>query len=73
MARAARPGAGNVERIAHGLQHDLMLAHAEIVVGAPDRDLLGAAVAMVAGEGKIAGLALEIGEHTIAAFGLQLV
>ena len=48
-----------------------MLAHAQIVVRAPDGDLLGLAVAMVAGEGEIADFALEIGEDAIAALGLQ--
>ena len=38
VARAARAGAGGVDRLVHGGEHLRVLAHAEIVVGAPDRD-----------------------------------
>ena len=38
VARAARTGAGRVDRLMHGRQHLGMLAHAEIIVAAPDGD-----------------------------------
>ena len=48
-----------------------MLAHAEIVVGAPDRDLAGAARVMMRGAGEGARLALQIGEHAIPSFAMK--
>ena len=45
VARAAGAGAAAVERLVHGRDHLRMLAHAEIVVRAPDGDLAGGAVA----------------------------
>ena len=38
VARAARAGAGRIERLVHGGEHGGMLAHAKVVVGAPDGD-----------------------------------
>jgi hypothetical protein len=49
-----------------------MLAHAQIVVGAPDGDFPFPA-SVVGGPGKLPGLALEIGEHPVTAFGTQCV
>ena len=47
-----------------------MLAHAEIVVGAPDGDVGFAAFGVkCCGVGEVAALALQIGEDPIAAFG----
>ena len=39
VARAAGAGAGLVDGLVHGLEHDRVLALAEIVVGAPDHDV----------------------------------
>ena len=39
VARAAGAGADGVDRLVHGGDDGRMLAHAEIVVGAPDGDL----------------------------------
>ena len=47
VARAARTGAGGVERLVHRGQHIGMLAHAQIVVAAPDGDRLFAAIGRV--------------------------
>ena len=38
VARAARAGADRVDRLVHGGDHGRVLAHAEVVVGAPDGD-----------------------------------
>ncbi len=43
VAGAAGAGAAAVERLVHGGEHLGVLAHAEIVVGAPDRDLAAVA------------------------------
>ena len=40
VARAAGAGADLVDRLVHGVEHDRVLAHAEIVVGAPDRHVV---------------------------------
>ena len=52
-----------------------MLAHAEIVVGAPDGDVLDAAAlageTVAQGLGEAPGLALELGEDAIAPLGLE--
>jgi hypothetical protein len=50
-----------------------MLAHAEIVVGAPDGDLLRPAVGPPDGAREGAGDALEIGEDAVAALRVDLV
>ncbi len=72
VARAAGASARQIERCAHRLEHHRVLAHAEIIVRTPDGDLTGAAIAMVARQREIAGLALEIGEDAVAAFGLEV-
>ena len=38
VARAAGAGADRVDRLVHGGDHGRVLAHAEVVVGAPDGD-----------------------------------
>jgi hypothetical protein len=51
-----------------------VLAHAEIVVGAPDGDFARRPVRRFPpqGPGIAAGAALEVGEHAIAAFCLEI-
>src|SRR5579875_1293167 len=71
VARAAGAGADFVDRFMHRRAHGRVLAHAEIVVGAPDGDL--AAACMVVRVREIARFALEIGEHAVATFGFQPV
>ncbi len=46
VARAAGAGAAAVDRLVHRRKHLRVLAHAEIVVGAPHGDVVDAAVAM---------------------------
>ena len=72
VAGAAGAGAAAVQRLVHGGDHRGVLAHAEIVVGAPDGDLLLLGP-VVGGAGEAPGLALEIGEDAVAAFGPQRV
>src|SRR5262245_6538858 len=51
-----------------------MLAHAEIVVGTPDGDVLLFACGIIADRlGKLAPLALQIGEYAVTAFIVQAV
>ena len=58
----------------HRLDHQRVLAHAEIIVRAPDRDFSArAAIAVVGSLRKCARLALEIGEDPIAALSPQFV
>ena len=53
VAGAAGAGAAAVERLVHRLEHLRMLAHAEIVVRAPDRDLAGAVGAVMGGAREV--------------------
>src|SRR5579871_1290576 len=75
VSRAAGPGARACDGLLHGLQHHRMLAHAEIVVGAPDDDFLGPAAfrsrTMAQGPGEAARRSFEIGEDAIAPLGLE--
>ena len=77
-------GAGNIARAAGARTHPAggllqggddvgVLAHAEIVVGAPDGDFLGLAVGAPDRAGKGSGDALEIGEYAVATLGMDLV
>ena len=45
-----------------------MLPHPEIVIRAPDRDVLGLVVVVTGRAWKCAGLSLQIGEDAITAF-----
>jgi hypothetical protein len=48
-----------------------VLAHAEIIVGAPDHDIAGAVGAVPFRAWKAAGMALKVGEYPIAALVVQ--
>jgi hypothetical protein len=69
VARTAGADAEPARRLLHGGDHGRMLAHAEIIVGAPDGDLAGI-VGTVAEHGarKPPGDAFEVGKHPIALF-----
>ena len=73
IAGAARPGAGALHRLTHRLDHRRMLAHAQIIVGTPDSDILYPIRRMVGGTGKFARLTFKLGEVPIVAFGFQSV
>jgi hypothetical protein len=55
----------------HRRQDERVLAHAEIVVGAPDGDLGLAVAAVTGGARKGAGLALQVGEDPVVALVAQ--
>ena len=71
VARAARAGAGKVERRVHGGEHGRVLAHAEVVVGAPHGDGPGAVRREVLRGREAAAVAPDVGEHPVAALRLQ--
>ena len=69
VAGAAGAGADVVQRVLHRLDHRRVLAHAEIVVRAPDGDRLGAVVAGEAARvGEAALGAQDVDEHAVAPF-----
>lgn len=55
----------------HGGDHLWVLSHPEIVVGAPDHDVLRSMRGMPHGIGKASGDALKVREHTVTPFLLQ--
>ena len=72
VAGAAGAGADRVDRLVHGREHGGMLAHAEIVVRAPDGDGMALLVGLeVLGGGKLAPAALQVGEDAVAPFAMQ--
>ena len=66
VARAARAGAHARRGLDHRADHLRVLAHAEIVVGAPDHDVALALRRMPVGVREPAGDALQVGEHPVA-------
>ena len=67
IARAPCPGAAFVDHPVHRFGYLGMLAHAEIIVGAPDRDLGGAVFHIAGSMGIGASLAFDLGEHPVTA------
>jgi hypothetical protein len=58
----------------HGVDDRRVLAHRQIVIGAPDHDLLlGPVRAPAQGAGEPAAHALQVGEDPIAPLGLNLL
>lgn len=57
----------------HRRDHLGMLSHAEIIVGTPDGDLLATVFGVARRLRELAGLTLEIGKNTVAAFLMQAV
>src|SRR6202000_1703511 len=72
---AGAPGAGADpgRGLDHGTDHFRMLAHAEIVVGAPDHDIARPGWAVPHRMREAACDPLEIGKHAIAAFVMEAV
>jgi hypothetical protein len=57
------PCAGGLQRLVHGVEHDRVLAHAEVIVAAPDGDVLLGAVGLRPDRVReVALLALDIDE-----------
>ena len=73
VAGAAGAGAEAPGGFHHGAGHVPVLAHAEIVVGAPDRDGPGPRGAVPDRIGKPAGQSLDIGEDAVAPLGLKTI
>ena len=76
IAGSAGAGSHGVNRLVHGLQHRRMLAHAEIVVGAPHRNLARAVCRYMLSHRKEAAAAPQIRENAISTFskkGLELL
>ena len=66
---AARSGARGLKSVAHGAQNLRVLAHAQIIVAAPDRyRLLGTVLAPPRSMRELPALALNVDERPVAAF-----
>src|ERR1700710_1094863 len=73
VAGAARAGADACRGLDHGADHFGVLAHAEIIVGAPDHDIARAARAVPHRMWKPAGNSLEIGENPVTPLIMQTI
>ncbi len=71
VAGAAGAGAHARRGLDHGADHFGILAHAEIVVRAPDHDVLRSVGRMPYRVRKASGDTLEIGEHPVAPLAVQ--
>jgi hypothetical protein len=68
VSGAAGPRATVIDRFMHRLQDERMLAHAQIIVGAPHADLLGSLRRVMRGARKGSSLPPEVCEDSIATF-----
>ena len=73
IARTAGTRARDVDCFMHGGEHGGVLAHAEIIVRAPDRDRVCVRLGEPCRRGKGAALALQIGKNPVTTLGLDLV
>ena len=71
IARAARAGSHGVNRLVHGCYHRWVLAHAEIIVGAPHRNLARAICREMICHRKEPAAALQIRENAISTFSMK--
>src|SRR3546814_334537 len=71
-AGAAGAGAAGLQRLGHGSEHRGVLAHAEVVVRAPDGDALAVVAAVAHRARKAPRHPLEIGENAIAPFATEV-
>src|SRR5688572_18241315 len=55
----------------HGLQHDRVLPHAQVVVGAPDRDRPPTCRRDMLGARKSTTIPPDVGKHPVTAFLMQ--
>src|SRR6185295_18078417 len=67
VAGAARTGPDLMQRLVHRGDDDRVLAHPQVVVGAPHGDRLGPVAAEAAGVGILAAGAQNVDEHAVAA------
>ena len=56
----------------HCFQNHRMLAHPQIIIGAPDRDFAFTIFEKMVGPGKVAFYPLDVIKHTVTALGLDL-
>src|SRR4051794_13781009 len=73
VAGAACAGADAGRGLDHRAHHLRVLAHAEIIVGAPDHDVALALGRVPERMREPAGDALEIGEHAVAPLGVEAI
>ena len=71
VAGAAGAGAHAGRGVDHGADHLRVLAHAEIIVRAPDDDVLRPVRGMPDRVREAAGNSLEVGKHPVAPLGMQ--
>ena len=65
------PAPDLLDRLVHGGEHLRMLAHAEIVVGAPDGHAAPVALRKVVGRGVGPAAPFQVGEDAIAPLAMQ--
>ena len=68
IARATGAGAHFVQGLMHGGQNFFVLSHAQIIIRAPDGNVLLSAIMISGRLGKFTGLTLQLGEDAIAPF-----
>ena len=67
----ARAGTALIERFVHGIENDRVLTHPEIVVRAPNGDVVRHVTIEPMGGREGAASAEQICEHAIASLGVQ--
>ena len=72
IARAAGANADRLQRVLRGCQQLGILIRAEIIIAAPNGDLVSAVVRVTLGQRILPDLTREFGEYAIAPFGLEL-
>ena len=71
IACPARAGTAAIERLMHCCEHRGMLAHAEVIIGAPHRYFAGAAPVTMLGARERARLTLQICKYAIPALAMK--
>ena len=66
VARPARAGSDPIESVMHCCEHHRMLAHAQVIVGTPDGNLI--LQTMIKGLRKVAGASLQVRKDSISIF-----
>ena len=66
VSRPPRAGSDPIESVMHCCEHRRMLAHSQIIVGAPDGNLTLSA--MIKGLRKVAGASLQVRKDSISIF-----
>ena len=66
VARAPRAGSDPINSFMHCCEHHRMLAHAQVIVGTPDGNLI--LLTMIKGLRKAAGASLQVRKDSISIF-----